>query len=88
MYCFLSKLESCGHISSADGLIGLKFGLWLGLLILIGPLEAKKHGISTGSYQNLHPGHLKLSYLSRRWSDWTEIWFVASPHDYIGTLYS
>ena len=39
-------------------------------------------------YQNLHSGHSKLSYLISRLSDWYEIWFVASTHDYIGTLYS
>ena len=84
--CILGSLSR--HISAAHDPIRLKFGLWLGLSILIGPYEAKKTDICTAYYQNLHPGELKSSYLSQISADSAEIWFVASPHDYIGTLYS
>jgi hypothetical protein len=79
--------QSC-HISSAACPIYMKFGLWLVLMIILVPCIHMKPDICTPSYQNLHSGYSKLSYLSRQWSDLYEIWFVASSHDYIGTLYS
>ena len=92
--CLLLPIKTCTlgtqscHISSADCPIYMKFGLWLVLMIILVPCIHMKPDICTPSYQNLHSGYSKLSYLSGRWSDWTEIWFVASSHDYVGTLYS
>ena len=59
-----------------------------GLIIRIGPFEAKEPTRLAQITQNLHSENLKLSYLSHFSADSAEIWFVASPHDYIGTLYS
>ena len=50
--------------------------------------RSKKDARSAPTIPNLNFGYWKLSYLITRWSDLTEIWFVASPHDYIDTLYS
>ena len=46
-------------ISSADGLIGEKFGLWLVLPIILLPIEAQKSSRSGRTTQNLHSGYSK-----------------------------
>ena len=66
---------------------GTNFGYDKVFSLFLNPLKGKPNRLAPTT-PNLYSGYWNLSYLSHFLSDWTEIWFVASPHDYIGTLYS